>query len=97
MWNGSFQAHIPFDLLWTYLWLPLSLMTMFGVSSKNTNGQLQFALGLILQTIGHYVYTSIDAIKWLDCGSWLSQPEGVKSVILETYQGHWLVLSTLMV
>ena len=97
MLNGCFQAHIPCDLVRTCLWLPLGLMALFGAYTKNVNGQLQFASGVVLQAIGHYVYTLTDAIKWVDCGSWLSQPEGVKSVILEAYPEHWLVLSTLMV
>ncbi len=55
------------------------MMGLCRVYIKNANGQLQFASNVVLQAIGHYVYSSTaDAIKWVDCGSWLSQPESVE-------------------
>jgi len=30
MLNGSFQEHIPYDLIVAYLWLPLGLLALYG-------------------------------------------------------------------
>ena len=94
MLDGCFQAHIPCDLVWTYLWLPLGLvMALFGVHIKNVIGQLQFTRGSLLQAImGHYFHKLTDTMKWIGCGSWLSKPEGVMSVILEALLEKWLLL-----
>jgi len=97
MLNGSFQAHIFYDLVWMYLWLPLGALFLYGGILKNVIGCLQFSQRLWLQAVGHFAYSLVSSIKWVTYGSWLSQPEGVKSVILEAYPEHWLVLSTLMV
>ena len=50
-----------------------------------------------MQAVGHFAYSSVSTIQWIEYGSWLSKPEGVKSVVLEAYPEHWLVLSALMV
>ncbi len=73
------------------------MMGLCRVYIKNVNGQLQFASDVVLQATRHYLYTMINAIKWVDYGSWLSQPEGVRSVILEAFLKKWLVLSALMI
>ena len=98
MLNGCLQAHIPNDEIWAYLWMPLGLM--MGLCRgyiKNANGQLQFASGVVLQAMGHFIYTLINAIKWVNSGSWLPQPEGVLSVILEVFQEKWLMLSAALI
>jgi len=98
MLNSCLQAHNPNDWIWAYLWMPLGLMMgVYRVYIKNANGQLQFASGVVLQAIGHCIYTLINAIKWVGYGSWLSQPEGVLSVILEVFQEKWLMLSAALV
>jgi len=97
MLNGCFQVHISCDLVWTYLWLPLGLMALFGVHIKNVIGQLQFTRGSLLQAImGHYFQKLTDTMKWVGCGSWLSKPEGVMSVILEALLEKWFLLSAVM-
>ncbi len=97
MLNGSFQAHISYDLIWMYLWLTLGALSLYGGILKNIIGHLQFLQRLWLQAVEHFAYSLVSSIKWVTYDSWLSQPEGVKSVILEAYPEHWLVLSTLMV
>ena len=97
MLNGSFQEHIPYDCLVTFLWVPLGLLALYGGFLKNVVGRLQFAKDARLQAIGHSAYTAINAIKWVDYSSWLSQPEGVTRRYLEAYLENWLILSAVMI
>ena len=47
MLSGSFQEHIPYDLILTYLCLPLGLMALYGGFIKNVVGQLQFFMTIM--------------------------------------------------
>jgi len=41
MLSGSFQEHIPYDLILAYLCLSLGLMALYGGFIKNVVGWLQ--------------------------------------------------------
>jgi len=97
MLNGIFQEHIPYDLVWAYLWLPLGLLALYGGFVKNVLGRLQVLRKPVLQAIGCLAYASVDTIHWVDYGSWLLKPEGAKCVSLEAFLEKWLVLSALMI
>jgi len=97
MLNGNFQEHIPYDLVWAYLWLPLGLLTLYGGFVKNILGRLQISRKPVLQAIGRLAYTLVDNIHWVSYSSWLLKPEGAKRVSLEAFPEKWLVLSALMV
>ena len=85
MLNGCFQSHVPYDLLMTYLLLPLGLMILYGGFVKNVIGRLQFAKNPILQVIGSSAVSAINAIKWVEYDTWMRNPEGAKSMSLEAY------------
>ena len=97
MLNGCFQAHVLLDWLITYLMLPLGLMVLYGGFVKNVVGRLQFVKNPILQAVGSSAVSGINSIKWVDYATWLSQPEGARSMVLEAFPEGWLILSALMI
>ena len=97
MLNGCFQAHVLMDWLITYLMLPLGLMVLYGGFVKNVVGRLQFVKNPILQAVGSSAVSGINSIKWVDYATWLSQPEGARSMVLEAFPEGWLILTAVMI
>jgi len=85
MLNGYFQAHVIFDWLMTYLMLPLGLMFLYQGLVKNVVCRLQFVKNSILQAIESSSLSGIKSIKWVDYATWLLQPEGARSMVLEAF------------
>jgi len=57
---------------------------------KNVVGRLQFVKNPILQADGSAAVSGINSIKWADYATWLSQPEGARSMVLEAFLEGWL-------
>ena len=85
------------DWLITYLMLPLGLMVLYGGFVKNVVGRLQFVKNPILQAVGSSAVSGINSIKWVDYATWLSQPEGARSMVLEAFLEGWLILMAVMI
>jgi len=96
MLSGYPQAHVLYDWL-AFLLLSLGLSVLYGGFVKNVIGMLQFVDNPILQVIGCSAVSAINAIKWVDYGTWMSSPEGVRNMFLEAYPEVWLILSALMI
>ena len=79
-----------FDWLMTYLMLPMGLMVLYGGFVKNVVDRLQFVKNPILQAVGSSAVSGINSIKWVDYATWLSQPEGARSMVLEAFPEGWL-------
>jgi len=64
---------------------------------KNVVGRLQFVKNPILQAVGSSAVSGINSIKWVDYATWLSQPEGARSMVLEAFPEGWFILSVIMI
>ena len=51
----------------------------------------------ILQAVGSSAVSGINSIKWVDYATWLSQPEGARSMVLEAFLEGWFKLSAIMI
>jgi len=76
------------------LLLPLGLSILDEEFVKNVVGRVQVEEYPIMQTNRSSV-SAVDTIKWVNNGTWLSQPEGAKGMVLEAYPG-WFFMGEVM-
>jgi len=93
LFSNTCSIRLDDDISWTTFW---AVDPVWGVV-KNVIGRLQTVKNPVLQVIGCSARSAVDTIKWVDYGTWLSQPERAKNMVLEAYPEGWLILTAVMV